>query len=99
MEDLTPARVEISGFSREILQAKGMIGVSLKVGYLAIQTIFFFVDAIPSYNVLLGNDWIHVNGCILSTLRQMLLLWNESKFEIIHANYKPFVKCTNHLEV
>jgi len=62
MEDLTPTRVEISGFSGKILQAKGMIGVNLKVGSLVALTMFFVVDAIPSYNVLLGNDWIYENG-------------------------------------
>lgn len=56
MKDLTPIRVAIGRFSREILQVKGMIGVSLKVGSSVAQTMFFIVDAITSYNVLLGKD-------------------------------------------
>jgi hypothetical protein len=59
---------------------------------------FFVVDTVPSYNVLLGRDWIPTNGCILSTLHHMLLLWNGSKFEIVHANNKLFVTCVNHLK-
>jgi hypothetical protein len=98
MEDLTPTRLEISGFFGKILQAKWMIRVNLKVGSLVAQTMFFVVDAIPSYNVLLGNDWIHKNGWIPSTLHQMLFLWNMSKFEIVHVDNKPFVKCASHLE-
>jgi hypothetical protein len=52
---------------------------------------FFVVDTVPSYNVLLGRDWI------LSTLH-MLSLWNGSKFEIMHANNKLFVTCVNYLK-
>jgi hypothetical protein len=91
VEDLTPTRVVISGFSGKVLQAKRMIEVSFKLDSLTAQTMFFIVDTVPNYNVLLENDWIHVNDCIPSTLHQMLLVWNESKFEVVHTNKKPFV--------
>jgi hypothetical protein len=75
-----------------------MIGVNLKMGSLATQTIFFVVDVVLSYYVLLRRDWIHSNNCIPLTLHQILLLLNESMFEVIHVDNKPFITCANHLE-
>ena len=51
-----------------------MVTISLKVGSLIINTIFFIADAISSYNVLLERDRIHVNDCIPSNLYKILLL-------------------------
>jgi hypothetical protein len=36
--------------------------------------------------VLLGHDWIHANGCILSTLHQCIAQWVGDKVEIIRAD-------------
>jgi hypothetical protein len=33
-----------------------MIGVNLKIVSLTTKTMFFLIDAMPSYNVLLGRD-------------------------------------------
>jgi len=56
------------------------------------------VDVVLSYYVLLRRDWIHSNNCIPLTLHQILLLLNESMFEVMHANNKPYITCANHLE-
>jgi len=75
-----------------------MIGVNLKMGSLATQTIFFVVDVVLSCYVLLRRDWIHSNNCIPLTLHQILLLLNESMFEVMHADNKPFITYAKHLE-
>ena len=38
---------------------------------------FVVVPSKASYNALLGCDWIHGVGAILSTPHQKLILWNE----------------------
>lgn len=68
MYNLISTKVALSGFAGEILQVKGMVTTSLKVGSLIINTIFFIADAIPSYNVQLERDWIHANDYIPSNL-------------------------------
>jgi hypothetical protein len=36
--------------------------------------------------VILDRDWIHVNGCILSTLHQCVVQWVGDKVEVIRAD-------------
>jgi hypothetical protein len=37
------------------------------------------------YNLLLGRDWIHSNGCIPSTLHQCLIQWVGDDVEVVLA--------------
>jgi hypothetical protein len=38
------------------------------------------------YNVLLGRDWIHANGCVPSTLHQCLIQWVGNQVEVVEAD-------------
>jgi hypothetical protein len=60
----------ISRFAREASNARGIISKELTVGSKIVPTAFFVVDTRGKYNALLGQDWIHVNGCVPSTLHQ-----------------------------
>jgi hypothetical protein len=37
------------------------------------------------YNLLLGRDWIHANGCVPSTLHQCLIQWIGDDVEVVAA--------------
>jgi hypothetical protein len=41
------------------------------------------VDVKGKYNVLLGCDWIHANGCVPSTLHQCVIQWVGDEVEVI----------------
>jgi hypothetical protein len=44
------------------------------------------VNVKGKYNVLLGHDWIHANGCIPSTLHQCVIQWIGDNVEIVKAD-------------
>jgi hypothetical protein len=44
---------------------------------------FFVVDVKRRYNLLLGRDWIHSNGCVTSTLHQCILQWIGDDVEVV----------------
>jgi hypothetical protein len=48
-------------------------------------TAFFMVDMKGQYNLLLGTDWIHSNGCVPSTLHQCLVQWIGDDVEVVPA--------------
>jgi hypothetical protein len=47
---------------------------------------FFMVNVKGKYNVLLGRDWIHTNGCVPSTLHQCVMQWVGNDVEVIEAD-------------
>ena len=47
---------------------------------------------------MLGRDWLHSNGCVPSTLHQLMFFWNDEKIEVVYADKKPFVACSNFFE-
>jgi hypothetical protein len=46
----------------------------------------FVVVVKGRYNLLLGRDWIHANGCVPSTLHQCLVQWVGDNVEVMMAN-------------
>jgi hypothetical protein len=56
-----------------------------------VLTVFFVVDMRGRYNVLLGRDWIHANGCVPSTLHQCIVHWVGDKVEVVHADESAHV--------
>jgi hypothetical protein len=67
-EDLKHTNMSMSGFVDELTEAKGIVSKELTVGSKTMLTAFFIIDVKGRYNVLLGWDWIHANGCVPSTL-------------------------------
>jgi hypothetical protein len=57
------------GFLGEASDTKGIVFKELTVGSKIMPMAFFVVDVKGRYNVLLGRDRIHANGCVLSTRR------------------------------
>jgi hypothetical protein len=76
----------LSGFSGEASDTKGIISKELMVDSKMILTAFFMVDVKGKYKVLLGRDWIHVNGCVPSTLHQCVMQWVDDNVEVNEAD-------------
>jgi hypothetical protein len=47
---------------------------------------FFMVDVKGCYNVLLGQDWIHANECVPSTLHQCVIQWISDELEVVQVD-------------
>ena len=56
------------------------------MGSKTIPTAFFVVDVKSKYNILLGRDWIHANGCVPSTLHQCIIQWVGDQVELIKGD-------------
>jgi hypothetical protein len=48
--------------------AKGVASMELTVGSKTLATAFFVAEVQGNYRIILGQDWIHANCCIHSTL-------------------------------
>jgi hypothetical protein len=62
------------------------VSKELTIGSKTMPTIFFVVDVKGHYNMLLGRDLIHANGCIPSTLHQCIAQWVGNKVEIFRVD-------------
>jgi hypothetical protein len=68
--DLKYTNMSLSGFLGEPAEAKGIVSKELTIGSKTMPTACLIVNVKGHYNVLLGRDWIHANGCIPSMLHQ-----------------------------
>jgi hypothetical protein len=84
--DLKCTNLSLSGFVVDPTEAKGIICKELIVGSKTVPTAFFMVDVKGSYNVLLGQDWIHANECVSSTLHQCVIQWVSDEVEVVQAD-------------
>jgi hypothetical protein len=85
-DDLMKTNMTLSCFSGEASNTKGVVTKELTVGSKSMPMAFFVVDVKGKYNVLLGRDWIHANGCIPSTLHQCVIQWVGDEVEVIEAD-------------
>ena len=97
-EDLIPTDVTVSAFTGEVTKVLGVLPMEITVGSKTSLTAFFIVKSSASYNVLLGRDWIHANGCVPSSLYQFLLFWKGDDVEVIWADPHPFSTHSNAVE-
>jgi hypothetical protein len=66
--------------------AKGVASMELTVESKTVATAFFIVEVQGNYSVILGQDWIHANHCIPSTLHQFLIQWVGDDIEVVHTD-------------
>jgi hypothetical protein len=92
--DLKQTNLSFSGFLGEPVETRGIVSKELTVGSKTMPTAFFVVDVKERYNVLLGCDWIHANGCVPSTLYQCVIQWVGDRVEIIEAGNATCVVMT-----
>jgi hypothetical protein len=86
----------LSAFTGDVTEAKGVMSIELMVGSKTLATAFFVVDVRGWYNLLLGRDWIHANGCMSSTLHQCLIHWVGDDLEIMPAKDSICVASAEH---
>jgi hypothetical protein len=84
--ELKCSNLILSGFAHDPTEVKGIICKELTVGSKIVPTAFFVVDVKGCYNVLLGWDWIHANGCVPSTLHQCVIQWISDEVEVVQAD-------------
>jgi hypothetical protein len=84
--DLKRTNLSLSGFVGDPTEDKGIICKELTVGSNTVPTAFFMADVKGRYNMLLGQDWIHANECVSSTLHQCVIQWVDDVVEVIQAD-------------
>jgi hypothetical protein len=84
--DLKHTILSLSGFAGDPTEGKGIVYKELTVGSKTVPTAFFVVDVKRCYNVLLGQDWIHANKCVPSTLHQCVIQWIGNEVEVVQAD-------------
>jgi hypothetical protein len=84
--DLIRTNLSLSGYAGDPTEAKGIICKELTVGSKTMPTAFFMVDVKGCYNVLLGQDWIHANECVPSTLHQCVIQWISDELEVVQVD-------------
>jgi hypothetical protein len=82
-DELMRTNTSLSVFTGEVTDAKGVMSAELTVGSKTLTTAFFVVDLGGRYNLLLGRDWIHANGCVPSTLHHCLIQWIGDDVEVL----------------
>jgi hypothetical protein len=85
-DELKRTNMTLSSFSSEPSNAKGIVSMELTVGSKTVLTAFLVVDVKGRYNVLLGRDWIHTNGCVTSMLHQCVIQWVGDSAEVVKAD-------------
>ncbi|KAG5533237.1 hypothetical protein RHGRI_027440 [Rhododendron griersonianum] len=99
--DLIPTEATVGNFAGGCSPAKGVISLQLQLGTRKMNTTFFVVDSSSNYNALLGRDWIHINGCVPSSLHQALIFLKHGEaagMEVFWADQHPFQAETNNIE-
>jgi hypothetical protein len=81
--DLKCTNLSLSGFAGDPTETKGIICKELVIRSKTVPTAFFVVDVKGCYNVLLGQDWIHANECVPSTLHQCVIQWVGDEVEMV----------------
>ena len=89
-KDLIPTDITVLAVTGEVIRVIGVLPMEISIGSKTSLTAFFIVNSTASYNVLLGRDWIHANGCVPSSLYQFLLFWKGDDVEVVWADPHPF---------
>ena len=72
-DDLIKTDMVLRDFGGNASQTRGALNVELTIGTKTLPTTFFVIDGKGSYSLLLGQDWIHANCCVPSTMHQCLI--------------------------
>lgn len=104
-KNLLPIDVTVGNFIGNNSSTKRVISIQLQVGSRVTKTNFFVIDIFSKYNVLLGRGWIHVHGCVPSSLHQVVIFLTKSEngtsneMKIALSDDNPCKADTNNVEV
>ncbi|KAL0463335.1 UNVERIFIED_CONTAM: hypothetical protein Slati_0221100 [Sesamum latifolium] len=93
MDELTNSRLMIQGF-----RAKGSRHHKNELadgGYIS-TALFHVIDVKTSYNMLLGQPWLHENGVVPSTWHQCFKNSRDGVVRKVLADDKPFTEAESH---
>jgi hypothetical protein len=93
--ELMKTNTSLSAFTGDVTDTRGVLSVDLTVGSKTTPMAFFVLDVKGRYNLLLGWDWIHANGCVPSTLHQCLVQWIGDDVEVVAADEPVCVATTD----
>jgi hypothetical protein len=93
-EDLTQTDKMLVDFEGNVSPAQGAICVELTLSSKTLPTTFFVIKGRGSYNLLLGQDWIHANCCIPSTMHQCIIKWIRDLMEVVQGETFLIVAAT-----
>jgi hypothetical protein len=97
-EELIKTNMMINGIGGgDPIGAKGVASMELTIGSKTLAITFFVAEVQGNYSVILGQDWIHANHCIPSTLHQFLIQWVGNNIEVVHADTSTCVAMAIHL--
>lgn len=65
--DIRSNNVVLSDYGGKTKSTMGVIMVNVTVGSVTRPTLFMVIDARPSYNLLLGREWLHGVGAVPSS--------------------------------
>jgi hypothetical protein len=94
-EELMKTNMTLNGFSGKPSEAKGITLKELTVATKMMPMAFFVVEVKGRYNILLGQDWIHANDYVPSTLHQCVVQWIGDEVGVIHADDTACVALAN----
>jgi len=91
-EELIKTNMTISGVGGgDPIGAKGVASMELTVGSKTLVTAFFVSKVQGNFSLVLGQDWIHANQCVPSTLHQILIQWIGDEIEVVHGDISSFI--------
>jgi hypothetical protein len=86
VDDLLKTDVRLQVFSGKTSNTKGAVNVELTIGSKIMLTTFFVINRKGAYSLVLGQDWVHTNCCIPSTMHQCIIQWIGDAIEVVQAD-------------
>ena len=91
-EELIKTNMTVSGVGGDDpIGAKGVASMELTVGSKTLAIAFFVSEVQGNSSLILGQDWIHANQYVPSTLHQILIQWIGDEIEIVHGDTSSFI--------
>src|ERR1043165_1354573 len=75
--DIRSHNVVLSDYEGRTKTTMGVIQVDITVGSVTMPTIFMVIQGRPTYNLLVGREWLHGIGVVPSSMHQHLIIWRE----------------------
>ena len=86
MEKLSKSRLVIQGFNQEGQRVISMIRLDVAIDELKARPLFHVINLKTSYNLLLGQLWIHGNGVVPFTLHQCFKYCDGEQIKVLIAD-------------
>ncbi|MGV7988821.1 retropepsin-like aspartic protease, partial [Mycobacterium kansasii] len=90
--DLRPSGMMIQGFNQDGQRALGKITITMEVGELTTTVVCHVINAVTTYNLLLGRPWIHQYSIVPSTLHQCFKYCKDGIQCKVMADAKPYTE-------